>query len=332
MNLLCFRITKMTTISTKQVLDFVLEQISKDFTIDHDTLKNKFSSLDNIYNSIQESINANGRVIKKVTIVEAPVLAKKRVIRKVSKDVEEPIVTVEVEPIVTVEPVTIAPTKKKVIRKVTKVVEEPTKVVEEPTKVVEEPTEVTVQHIVVPIVVAEEPAPEPVITAKKKVIRKVTKVVEEPIVVPSVVPTSVVAEEPKPDVVLTTKKKVIRKNTTVVEKPVEEPVEEKVLPKRVEKVLAETKKKSKKNVELVEFGTDSNSVEGVDEIEANVYVDTMLYNDEDIDLKLYEINDNKYRIDDSNYVYDFETKDLIGKLNEKGDTIIFLTDFPIENN
>ena len=322
----------MTTISTKQVLDFVLEQISKDFTIDHDTLKNKFSSLDNIYNSIQESINANGRVIKKVTIVEAPVLAKKRVIRKVSKDVEEPIVTVEVEPIVTVEPVTIAPTKKKVIRKVTKVVEEPTKVVEEPTKVVEEPTEVTVQHIVVPIVVAEEPAPEPVITAKKKVIRKVTKVVEEPIVVPSVVPTSVVAEEPKPDVVLTTKKKVIRKNTTVVEKPVEEPVEEKVLPKRVEKVLAETKKKSKKNVELVEFGTDSNSVEGVDEIEANVYVDTMLYNDEDIDLKLYEINDNKYRIDDSNYVYDFETKDLIGKLNEKGDTIIFLTDFPIENN
>lgn len=267
----------MTTISTKQVLDFVLEQISKDFTIDHDTLKNKFSSLDNIYNSIQESINANGRVIKKVTIVEAPVLAKKRVIRKVSKDVEEPIVTVEVEPIVTVEPVTIAPTK-------------------------------------------------------KKVIRKVTKVVEEPIVVPSVVPTSVVAEEPKPDVVLTTKKKVIRKNTTVVEKPVEEPVEEKVLPKRVEKVLAETKKKSKKNVELVEFGTDSNSVEGVDEIEANVYVDTMLYNDEDIDLKLYEINDNKYRIDDSNYVYDFETKDLIGKLNEKGDTIIFLTDFPIEQN
>jgi hypothetical protein len=328
----------MTTISTKQVLDFVLEQISKDFTIDHDTLKNKFSSLDNIYNSIQESINANERVIKKVTIVEAHVVAKKRVIRKVSKDVEEPIVTVEVEPIVnvepvvtvevepivTVEPVAIAPTKKKVIRKVT--------------KVVEEPTEVTVQHIVVPIVVAEEPKPEVVLTAKKKVIRKVTKVVEEPIVVPSVVPTSVVAEEPKPEVVLTAKKKVIRKNTKLVEKPVEEPVEEKVLPKRVEKVVAETKKKSKKNVELVEFGTDANSVEGVDEIEANVYVDTMLYDDEEIVLKLYEINDNKYFIDDSNYVYDFKTKDFIGKLSEKGDTIIVLTDFPtkrddtIENN
>jgi hypothetical protein len=313
----------MATISTQQVLDFVLEQISKDFNIDHDTLKNKFSSVDNIYNAIQESTKPKAkRVLKKAPVIETPkeepvitkeepVITKKKVLRKV-KAVQEPIV-------VTNEPTTVT--------------NEPTTVTNEPTTVTNEPTKVTNEPTDVPSLVIDSTLP-----VKKKIIRKATKVVEqmevpvEPIATPSAT-----VEEPEP--VLPTKKKVIRKVTKVVEEPIVV-VEEKIVPKRIQKkassnpeIVTETKKKSKKNVELVEFGTDENSMEGVDEIEANVYVDTILYNDEDSDsLVPREVNGKKYYIDCSNYVYDFESQDLIGKLNEKGDKIIFLSDFPIEQN
>ena len=349
----------MATISTQQVLDFVLQQISEDFKLDNDALKNKFSSLDEIYNAIKESTTAKHRNVL-TTTTEEPLVTKKKVLRKITKVVvAEPVVVEEslvvAEPVVVEEPVVVAePVKKKVIRKTTTVADEPvvkkvvrkvTKVLDEPTQVTLEPNEVTVEPnqvtvkpievnvkpievnvepievnvepITIPNVVPEEPTP-----AKKKVIRKLSKTLEEPIVAPNVV-----VEEPKSNpehepVLPAKKKKVIRKNPDVVK----EPVEKKLVP-------TETKKKSKKNVELVEFGTDANSMEGVDEIEANVYVDTVLYNDEDSDsLEPREVNGVKYYIDSSNYVYDFENQDLIGKLNEKGDTIVFLTDFPIEQN
>jgi hypothetical protein len=259
----------MTTISTQQVIDYVLEEISKDFNISHTTLVEKYGSIDTISNIIQNK-NTKKKVVRRVT---KPTVEQPQVYQLIEATVETP--------------------KKKVVRKVTKnVVEEPKVDI-----VVETPVEV-LSTVEVP---------------KKKVVRKVTKTPDTVIVVP--------VEEPKTD-------------------PVLEHVEEKVKPqpKRIVKnvtvvnvtVNEEPKKKSKKHVELVEFdtGSDKNSLEGCDELEANVYVDTQIYNDEDSDsLEPREVNGVKYYVDSSNYIYHIETQDLIGKLNEQGDNIIFLSDF-----
>ena len=80
--------------------------------------------------------------------------------------------------------------------------------------------------------------------------------------------------------------------------------------------------------EVTEEPTIESGVDVCDELENNIYVDSQTYNDEDSDsLEPREINGVKYYIDTSNYVYHTETQDLIGKLNETCDTIIFLSDF-----
>ncbi len=237
----------MTTISTQQVLDYILQQISKDFNIDYTSLSEKYGSLDTISNIIQNNITN-------------------------SKN-----------------------TKKKVVRKVTKAV------VEEPLLAV----------------TTEPPVTESTPTPKKKVVRKVTKaVVEEPLVT--------VTNEPSSehlDSVEGSEEKVKPQAKRIVKKV---PVMDTVLP---EEINEEPKKNSKKNVELVEFDACANANNN-DRLEENVYVDTQTYDDEDSDsLEPREVNGVKYYVDSSNYVYHIETQDLIGKLNDKGDKIIFLSDF-----
>ena len=307
----------MTTVSTQQVLDYTLEQISKEFNINHQTLVEKYGSIDTISSAIMTNKNNKKNVVRRVN-------------KAVEAVVEEPKAEVVAEAVAEAAVVPVETPKKKVVRKVTKAVE----------AVVEEPKAEAVA----------EAALVPVETPKKKVVRKVTKAVE------------VVVEEPKAEVVAeevvvpldTPKKKVVRKVTKAVEPVVEEPkvelapstqggnTEEKVKPAPksiVKKVSSDINLASHDGIMVNNSttGTDlerqaeplnKNIVERFDDIDTNVYVDTQKYNDEDSDsLEPREINGVNYYVDSSNYVYHFETQDLIGKLNNKGDNIIFLSDF-----
>jgi hypothetical protein len=253
----------MTTISTQQVLDYVLEQISKDFDIDHAKLVEKYSSIQTISAAIQPIIDNNKntkvkRVLKKSSVVTP--------VETVQEVVETPIES----------------PKKKVVRKVTKVL-----VVGEA-----EATKEVVPELV------ETPIDPP----KKKVVRKVTKA--------SVVP---------------------KVETTPTPSNLVESLEEKVKPqpKRIVKKAPQTSDNVAK-LEVVE--EPSQTPEKQLDIDT-VYTDSQIYNDEDSDsLEPREVNGIKYYIDSSNYVYHVETQDLIGKLNEKGDNIIFLSDFSTEKH
>jgi hypothetical protein len=260
----------MTTISTQQVIDYILEKISNDFNIDHTNLTNKYGLVDTIYSDIQKNIDNS----------KTP---KKKVVRKVTKAlvVETPVVVEE--PVALETP--IQALKKKVVRKVTKAL-----AVEEPV-VLETPVVLEIP------VVLETPVQAP----KKKVVRKVTKAlaVEEPVTI------ELPKEEPKEEKVKPQPKRIIKKvdqNTNI------------------NNTLVETVKETKEEPD--------NTVEGCDELEENIYVDTLVYSNEDADsLEPREINGVKYYIDCSNYVYHIETQDLIGKLGEKNNNIIFLSDF-----
>jgi hypothetical protein len=277
----------MTTISSQQVLTYVLEKISKDFNIDLNNLAEKYGSVESIYKAIQTDIDNNK--------------SKKKVIRKVSKSVEPILEEKKVEAVVAeVVDVPIEPPKKKVVRKITKNVE---------------PNETVVNDI--GKAQKTEPVDVPIEPPKKKVVRKVTKPAEPIVEQQKVVEVSIENTEEK---VKPKAKRIIKK--------VPSPTDDSIVLNEVKLEAKEgTEKKSKKILELVEFGTgEDNSLDGCDELEDNIYVDTQIYNDEDSDsLEPREINGVKYYIDSSNYVYD--NQDLIGKLNEKGDNIIFLSDF-----
>jgi hypothetical protein len=254
----------MTTVSTQQILDYILEQISKEFNINHPTLVEKYGSVENISNAILPNKNNKKKVVRKVNKAPEPVL-------------EEP----KAEAVAEVVAAPVETPKKKVLRKVTKAVE----------------------------AFVEQPNTEVVETPKKKVVRKVTKAVEA------------VVEEPKVEVANSTH----CVNTEEKVKPAP-----KRIVKKVSSDIVETKEAPpNKNVESVEVSNIvDNNVGGCDEVEENVYVDTQIYDDEDSDsLEPREINGVKYYIDSSNYVYHIETQDIVGKLNNQGDNIIFLSDF-----
>ena len=253
----------MTTISTQQVLDYVLEQISKDFDINHAKLVEKYSSIQTISVAIQSTLDNN---------------KKKRVLKKAS-------VVTPVETVQDVVENSIESPKKKVVRKVTKAL------------VVGE-AEATKEAIATVPDVLETPSEPP----KKKVVRKVTKA--------SVVPTV---------------------ETTPTPSNFVDSVEEKVKPqpKRIVKKVPLSSDNVSKLEVVEEFNQKSEKQLDID----TVYTDSQIYNDEDSDsLEPREVNGIKYYIDSSNYVYHVETQDLIGKLNEKGDNIIFLSDFSTEKH
>jgi len=243
----------------------------------------------------------------------------------------------EVAPVVSVEVPSAKP--KKVIKKkleatpVTLVVASEAEVVEvTPAQVVEDtPTQVAKTT---PVEVAEttpaamtvEVAEVPAVKPKKVIKKKVAADIVESVPVP---------EAAKP-------KKVIKKNipdSDKVIKILEEPpaielVKEKIieatggstitLPKIIKKKPA-TEPEAKpipvcsiKTIPITEYAEDG-------EQSSDIYEGIEI--DEEVTLEPREIGGVSYYVDQSAYVYHFENKDLIGKINEKSGQIIFLRDF-----
>jgi hypothetical protein len=125
------------------------------------------------------------------------------------------------------------------------------------------------------------------------------------------------------------KPKKVLKKAPVVEIIIPEPVSVPIVKDIVEPELVELKLKpkkillkksaleSKKNVEDPEYGEDLD--------QADIYESLQTY--EEDSLEPQEINGVKYYIDTSGYIYDFESQDLVGKLNHSNDSVILLNDF-----
>jgi hypothetical protein len=94
-----------------------------------------------------------------------------------------------------------------------------------------------------------------------------------------------------------------------------EPEELKLKPKKI--MLKKPVLDSKKNVDQQEYGEDVEQAEPYESLE--------MYEDDSLEPK--EFNGVKYYVDTSGYIYDFENQDLVGKLNQSGDSIILLNDF-----
>ena len=258
----------------------------------------------------KEPLEAVEEKIEAATEVEAP--KPKKILKKTIPTVTE-----------TTEPVEV-PKPKKVLKKaiptdkVDKVVTENTESVEVPNK----PLEVPIQPVEVlkPKKVLKKAIPT------DKVVTENTESVEAPIQP---------VEVPKPKKVL--KKAILVTETIepVVEKiitdiVVEEP-EVKIKPKKiiVKRQTTETltmpepqKKKSIKEVDVVEYGSEEQHDEN-----AAVYDSIQMYEDDLLEPR--EINGVKYLIDSSEYIYDMESQELLGKLSEKDKTnILFLKNFP----
>jgi hypothetical protein len=325
------------------LLDSVLTKVSRVYKIKLDELKSSIGTI-TFTDNLSDSINSFCSILNPV---EVP--APKRVLKKIIKPNKETEVSIETptEPEVSAETIKDAPKPKKVLKKAVPVVEEP----KEPETVIQAPTE--------PETIKDVPKP-------KKVLKKAVPVVEAPKELETVIqaPTEpqIVTETPKPKKVLKKAvpaveapkdpetiveapkpKKVLKKNIPVVETPKEPEVvtevvtevvaeesEVKIKPKKiiVKRPATETvimpepeKKKSIKEVDVVEYGLDEQHDEN-----AAVYDSIKMY--EDDLLMPHEINGVKYLIDSSEYIYDMESHDLLGKLSEKDKTtILFLKNF-----
>jgi hypothetical protein len=254
-------------------------------------------------------------------VTEAP--KPKKVLKKAISVVETP-----KEPEVVINPpkesenVTEAPKPKKVLKKAIPLVEAP----KEPENVAEAPKE--------PENVIEVPKP-------KKILKKAVSVVEVPkesqVFTEAPKEPQTVVEAPKP-------KKILKKAVPLVEAPKEpetvvqapkepevvaEEPEVKIKPKKIiikrsqiEPVtIPESQNKSKKEVDVVEYGSDEQHDEN-----AAVYDSIQMYEDDLLEPR--EINGVNYLIDSSEYIYDMESQELLGKLSEKDkNTILFLKNF-----
>jgi hypothetical protein len=318
------------------LLDSVLTKVSNSYKIKLDELKASIGTI-TFTENLSDSINSfcsilnpleapkPKRVLKKTiqtskesetvsepeVAVEAPkpkkVLKKAVIATEAPKELE---VSVEAskEPEVSVE----APKPKKVLKKAVKVSESP----KEPEVVVEPPNH--------PEVSVEAPKP-------KKVLKKPVKFAESPkepeVNVEAPNHPEVSVEAPK-------LKKVLKKAVPALETPnepevvVQEP-EVKIKPKKIiikrqaiePATIVAPQKKSIKEVDVVEYGSDEQHDEN-----ATVYDSIQMYEDDLLEPR--EINGVKYLIDSSEYIYDMESQELLGKLSEKDkNTILFLKNF-----
>ena len=245
------------------------------------------------------------------TLVEPP--KQKKIIKK--KVVEAPQTPVESETTVTpLETLVEPPKQKKIIKK--KVAEVPVAIPQTP---VESETNVT------PVETLVEPPKQ------KKIIKK--KVVEVPVAIPQ---TPVESEAPQTPVESKT-------TVTPVEEVVESAKQKKIIKKKISEPLVETpvevvktihmeevdevKIKPKKNEPFVKKNIENtDSPEYGEEVDnPEIYESLQIYDTDDLEPK--KINDTNYYVDTSGYVYDFESQELVGKLNQSGDSVIFLSDF-----
>jgi hypothetical protein len=283
--------------------------------------------------------------------VDAP--KPKKVLKKAITAVEtpkEPEVSVEApkEPEVNVE----APKPKKVLKKAVPIIETPNEpevvaqAAKEPEVNVEAPKPKKVLKKAVPIIetpnepeVVAQATKEPEVSVEapkpKKVLKKAVPLAQAPEVnVQAPNEPEVSVEAPKP-------KKVLKKAVPLVEPPkepevnVQEPEvvteepEVKIKPKKIivkrpviePATIPAPQKKSIKEVDIVEYGSDEQHDEN-----ATVYDSIQMYEDDLLEPR--EINGVKYLIDSSEYIYDMETQELLGKLSEKDkSTILFLKNF-----
>jgi hypothetical protein len=314
--------TKMNTeivqswIST--VVDAILTKISSEHRLDLDSLKNTIGTI-TISNDIDASIAAYCSSL--AAEKEKPKkLVKKKIV--VSPSVETVLATEPLATSVEAMPATLEVKLKKVIKK--KVVSEATSEANaEPEVQVQKPKKVLKKKV-------EEPTDAVVTTTASVTEEKPKKVLKKKADVPETVTVDTPpTEDQKP-------KKVIKKRITVdvTETPVEvkdiqAPEEEvKIVPKKIIKKKAtvvplvseaEPKKQSRKNIDIAEYGVEGENTH-------EIYEAAELYEDDSVEPR--EIGGVKYYIDTSNYIYDFESMDLIGKLNEQDNTkVIFLADF-----
>jgi hypothetical protein len=300
-------------------VDAVLTKISIEYKLKLDDLKNIIGGV-SLSDDIDTSIISYCSSL--LTEKEKP----KRVLKKKAPTAEPAAANVEpvaptlepavpnVEPVVpTLEPA--APTLEPAARNVEPVA--PT-VEEKPKKILKKKVAVSTEETTVVPPVEDKP---------KKVLKKKVAVEATP------VEPTVIAEDKQKEVD-SKPKKIIKKRVTVdaTEVPevknIDTPEEEvKITPKKIIKKKPSEptvneglpKKQSKKNIDVAEYGVEGNESH-------DIYEAAELYEDDSVEPR--EIGGVKYYIDTSNYVYHFESMDLIGKLNESDPTkIIFLADF-----
>ena len=340
------------------LLDSVLTKVSRDHKIKLDELKNSIGTI-TFTEDLSDSINSfcsilnpietpkPKRILKKSIgpPAESEVVAEspkpKKVLKKTVPVTETPAESeVVADTPAEAEVVADAPKPKKVLKKTVPVTETPTEtevVAQSPKEaepVAQAPKPKKVLKKTVPV--TETPTEAEVVTQApkpKKVLKKAEPIIEAPtaaeVVAQAPEESEKVVETPKP-------KKILKKTIQDVETPVEEidtqtidEPEVKIKPKKIivkrapiENVAApEPKQKSKKEVDIVEYGSDEQHDEN-----AAVYDSIQMYEDDLLEPR--EINGVKYLVDSSEYIYDMESQELLGKLSEKDkNNILFLKNF-----
>jgi hypothetical protein len=310
------------------VVDAILTKISTDHKLDLENVKNSIgpisltddidASIVSYCNSLKAVVEKPKKLIKKKIVLEPVATTPEPVTTKVeplATTLETPATTLEL-PVTTLEQTKV----KKVLKKKVVASDNPDGV--------SQPIETLPKKVVKKKIIVSEDVHTP--TAKiiveetpKKLLKK--KETSE---------TVIAVEETEKEVVDNKPKKIIKKRVTVdvTEDPevknIDEPEQEvKLAPKKIIKKKPAVsdipeispKKQSKKNIDVAEYGVEGEETH-------NIYETSELYEDDSVERR--EINGVIYYIDTSNYIYEFESMDLIGKLNEQDNNkIIFLADF-----
>ena len=306
------------------VIHTILTKISIDYQISISDLTIKIGNPTiNTNDDLETSIRAYCDTLIIPIIPPSPIenksikiIKKKTVLEKMNASTEASVTneTIFEQPIFTNQSVLEPVKQKKIIKK--KVAEVPVAIPQTP---VESETNVT------PVETLVEPPKQ------KKIIKK--KVVEVPVAIPQ---TPVESEAPQTPVESKT-------TVTPVEEVVESAKQKKIIKKKISEPLVETpvevvktihmeevdevKIKPKKNEPFVKKNIENtDSPEYGEEVDnPEIYESLQIYDTDDLEPK--KINDTNYYVDTSGYVYDFESQELVGKLNQSGDSVIFLSDF-----
>lgn len=285
-------------------------------------------------NSVLDKMNAYAEPSSvQDTIFEQPIftnqtqvepIKQKKIIKK--KAPEQSVTNIET-PISVIETIVEPVKQKKIIKKK----------VSDPPVTIEIPVETLVENNAIPVS-SETPVETVVEEVKQKKIIK--KKASEPIVTnetPVEIPTEIPVEPIKQKKII--KKKAPETVVTATETPVEEVKQKKIIKKKTNEPLvdlvktihteedSEVKIKPKKNEPFVKKHIQSteNAEYGEEGDHSEVYESFQTYETDELQPK--KINETNYYVDTSGYVYDFENQELLGKLNQSGDTVIFLTDF-----
>jgi hypothetical protein len=344
------------------LLDSVLVKVSKEHKIKLDVLKSSIGSI-TFTDSLNDSINNFCSSLNYLDVPKAKHVLKKTVTKEKVDDVEEKIEanTVSVE---APKPKKILKKTIPIVKALTEN-SEPVEAPNEPVEAPNQPVEAPNEPVEAPNEPVEAPKPKKVLKKTIPIVKALTensdgvevttehkpkKVLKKTIsIVKALTENTAALEEPKPKKVLKKTITTLTENTeSIVEVPKKilkktmEPIVEKIItdivieepeikikPKKIivkrsaiePSTIAEPQKMSKKEVDVVEYGLDERHDEN-----AALYESIQMYEDDMLEPR--EINGVKYLIDSSEYIYDIESQELLGKLSEKDkNTILFLKNF-----